>query len=132
MQAWHKGQVLTIWLWTGCQESWDGAEALVPGSRAGCKAQFRARLALLADRGVLRCPDHMNPEGDGIFAVKSSCGLRAYGWHCSYDGRRAFVVSHVVMKKTQKADPAELRSAKSAKAAFEKSLGNQKKNMPRG
>lgn len=128
MHQWHRGQALTIWLCAGCQDSWDEAEALVPGTRAACKGQFRARLEHLANVGRLRSPDHMNSEGDGIFAVKATCGLRGYGWFCSVDGRRAFVISHVVLKRQQKADPADLKKAAETKALIEKQVGDHKKN----
>ena len=60
-------------------------------------------------------PVQMNSEGDGIFAVKTNCGLRAYGWFDSVEGRKAFIISHFVFKSRQKADPAELKKASSAK-----------------
>ena len=119
MEQWHAGQALGIWLRSGCRDAWATAEAAVPGNQSACPAQFRARLQLLADRGRLRSPDHMNAEGNGIFAVKATCGLRAYGWFCRVGGRRAFVISHVVLKREQRADPADIRRAAAEKARFE-------------
>jgi hypothetical protein len=119
MESWYKGSKLTIWLRFGCQASWDDAETHVPGNRESGKGQFRARLKRLADFGVLRVPDHMNSEGDGIFVVKANCGLRAYGWRCNHDGRSAFVISHVTLKARQKADPADLKRARDDHKAYE-------------
>jgi hypothetical protein len=119
VRSWHAGNELTIWLRTGCQESWDQAEAAVPGNRAACPTQFRARLTRLADHGKLRNPDYMNSEGGGVFAVKATCGLRAYGWFCRVEGRRAFVISHVVLKRRQHADPADIALAVAAKEMLE-------------
>ena len=112
MDVWFKGIALTIWLRDGCRESWERADDQVPGQRKPCVAQLIARLNLLAEKGRLRSPDHMRHEGDGIYAVKARCGLRAYGWFCNFDGRRAYVISHVVLKKQQKARPSDLAKAR--------------------
>lgn len=119
MDEYHAGAALTVWLWPGAEESWDAAEADVPGNRDAQKAQLRARIALLADRGSLRSPDHMKFEGNGIYAVKTTCGLRAWGFFGQVNKRRAFIISHVVLKKNQKADPADLNRAVGIKKAFE-------------
>jgi hypothetical protein len=119
VKEWHRGTHLTIWVRNGCLESWENAEAAVPGNLKACPAQFRARLAQLADSGRLRCPDHMNSEGDGIMAVKATCGLRAYGWFCQVGGRRAFVISHVILKRRQRADPGDIEYAKAHKRALD-------------
>ena len=91
-------------------------------------AQFRARLRQLAETAVLH---HMNSEGRGIVAVKASCGLRAYGWHCSVGGRRAFVISHIVLKREQKADPADINRAAAEKSDFEREQANQQQDGSR-
>jgi hypothetical protein len=88
------------------------------GNRSACPAQFRARMAQLADTGRLRCPDHMNSEGDGIMVIKATCGLRAYGWFCHVSGRRAFVISHVVLKRRQRADPVDIETAVAQRRAL--------------
>jgi len=119
VDQWYAGQTLTIWLRPGCLDSWDAAEAGVPGNQRACLEQFRARLKRLADHGKLRNPDYMNAEGDGISAVKATCGLRAYGWLCHVDGRRAFVVSHVVLKRENRADPRDIARAAADRVAFE-------------
>lgn len=119
MEEYHRGAKLSVWLLKGTRASWDEAEESVPGNRKSCLTQFRARLAHLADHGSLRSPDHMNSEGDAIFAVKATCGLRAYGWFDHVDGRRAFVISHCILKRRQAADPADIRRAKNARIEFQ-------------
>ena len=79
--------------------------------RAAHRAQFRARMYRLAGTGWLRSPDYLNAEGNGIFALKGSSGLRAYGWFDQVHGRKAFIISHVTLKKRQKLDPADLARA---------------------
>lgn len=119
MEEFYAGRRKTIWLLPGAQESWDAAEALVPPNKESCKAQFRARIQYLADIGSLRCPDHMNSEGDGCFVIKSTCGLRAWGWMQHHQGRAAFIISHVVLKKKPNADPADLAKTNQARRQFE-------------
>ena len=72
----------------------------------------------LAATGRLRSPDHMNHEENNIYAIKATCGLRAYGWHGQYQGRRAFIISHVRLKKTQKLDPADRDRAEREREKF--------------
>lgn len=117
MDEYHNGSTLTIWLCPGAEASWTQAEQTVGEAH---QAQFRARLKRLADIGCLRSPDHMNFEGDGIYAVKGTSGLRAYGWFDQVDGRRAFIVSHVILKKKQKLDPADLAKAKGWREAHQR------------
>lgn len=112
MELYYRGSQLSIWLCPGSRASWDDAEL---GVRESCKAQFRARMGLLGDSGKLRSPDHMNFEGSGIFAIKANCGLRAYGWFCQIDGRRAFAISHFILKTQQKLDPKDLNKAVQAR-----------------
>ena len=118
MHEYIRGAALSIWLRPGAEESWREAERGVPGNRAACPVQFRARMQHLADNGRLRSPDHMNAEGDGIFAIKATCGLRAYGWHDQHENRRAYIISHVVLKDRQKLDPADKARAIRAREEF--------------
>jgi hypothetical protein len=62
----------------------------------------------------------MNHEGDGIFAIKATCGLRAYGWHAQHQGKRAFIISHVIMKDRRKLDTADRERARAARAQFDR------------
>jgi hypothetical protein len=112
------GAALSVWLRPGAQDSWDEAERAIPGHRGACPANFRAKIDRLAAVGWLRSPDHMNEEGNGIHAVKARCGLRGYGWFDSVEGRKAFVISHVKLKRTQRLDPAERARAEQQREMF--------------
>jgi len=118
MHEYHRGATLSIWLRPGAQETWQAAEADVPPNRAACLTQFRARIAHLAETGKLQSPDHMNHEDHGIYAIKATCGLRAYGWHDHHHGRRAFIISHVILKKRNKLNPADRKRAENAREQF--------------
>jgi phage-related protein len=73
-------------------------------------------LQWLADKGELRNEQRFRHEGDGIWAVKGYCGLRAYGFFTHVVGYgRSFVVSHYIMKKRLKADSQDLERAKRAR-----------------
>jgi hypothetical protein len=127
MDEFYDGKRKTIWLYPGAQESWDDAESSIPPDKKGAKkkgsqAQFRARIAQFADTGELRSPDHMNSEGDGCFVIKANCGLRAWGWMQHVEGRAAFIISHVVLKRTKKADPADLERTKKARKIVKETL----------
>ncbi len=117
MELFYRGTQLSIWLCPGAQVSWDEAEV---GARDSCRAQLRARIGLLGDAGKLRSPDHINFEGSGIFAIKANCGLRAYGWFGQINARRAFAISHVMLKKQQKLAPKDLTAAIEARDNWEK------------
>lgn len=115
MDEHHSGKSLTIWLWEGAEASWAEAEE---GVMEAHQAQFRTLLERLADFGHLRVPDHMNSEGGGIHAVKGRTGLRAYGWFDQVNGRRAIIISHVVLKKKQKLNPADLAKASARRNSY--------------
>jgi hypothetical protein len=108
MDEYYAGRAKTIWLTPSAQNSWEEAESLVPPNKSSCCSQFRARIAHLADSGALKSSEHMSSEGEGCFAIKATCGLRAWGWFQHYQGRAAFIISHVVLKKRRLADPADL------------------------
>lgn len=112
------GAKLSIWLRSGAQQSWDEAETSIPGNRGACPAQFRARMERLASTGWLRIPDHMNDEGNGIYAIKARCGLRGYGWFDSHENQKVFVISHVCLKKKQRLDPSDKKRAESERTSF--------------
>jgi hypothetical protein len=119
MDEFYVGKCKTIWLCDGAQETWDSAESLVPPNKLSGLAQFRARIAHYADTGQLRSPEHMNSEGDGCFVIKANCCLRAWGWLQHVQGRPAFVISHVVLKKKGKANPADLERTIAARKQIE-------------
>lgn len=119
MDEYYAGRCKTIWLYPGAQATWDAAELLVPSSKSRGPAQFRARIAQLADSGQLRSPDYMNSEGDACFVIKANCGLRAWGWFQHFNHKPAFVISHVVLKKKGKADAADREKTKAARKQIE-------------
>jgi hypothetical protein len=86
-----------------------------------CIAQHIQLIQRFADFGKLSSPDQMVPEGDGIYAIKARCGLRAYGWYHSQK-RGVFVISHYICKKKQKLDPADLARAISNRDSYERVL----------
>lgn len=94
------------------------AEALVPSSHESCKAQLRVLIQRLADTGKLRSGDQFRHEGDHIYAIKTRCGLRAYGWF-HRNRRGVFVISHCIMKKKNKLDPQDLDRAKQNRKLYE-------------
>jgi hypothetical protein len=119
MDEYYVGRSKTIWLYPGAQLTWEAAELLVPPNKSSGLAQFRARIAHYADSGQLKSPDHMNSEGEGCFVIKANCGLRAWGWLQHMDGKAAFIISHVVLKKKGKADPADLKRTVAARKKLE-------------
>ncbi len=114
----HKGNRFTIDVTDAAEAAWVEAEAQVPGNQEACKAQLRRLLTRLGDFGELQSPNQMNDEGDGIFAVKARCGLRAYGWYSS-SKRRYFVIGHVVLKTKQKLDKRDHDRACEARRNYE-------------
>lgn len=105
MDLYCAGRQKNILLCDGAKESRDAAEAAVPASRRACIKQMDHLLKQLADSGRLRSPDQFRHERDGVFAVKTRCGLRAYGWLGDFEGKAAFFVSHYILKKQQKLAP---------------------------
>lgn len=106
----YSGTKLTIELTSDGEESLVEAESHVPASNDGCKAQLRHLLKLFAETGRLRSGEQINSEGDGFFAIKTRCCLRAYGWYHRYR-RSVFMVSHFICKKRQKLNPADIARA---------------------
>lgn len=94
--AWYQGRRLTIWFTPEATQSWHGVESQVPEA---CVVRLLALLQRLADVGKIRSQDAFEDYGENIFAVKTRCGLRAYGWvdgkclvisHCLYNSNRKF------------------------------------------
>lgn len=128
MDRYYRGTSLSVWFLPGAQASLDRANSHI---REDEKAQMPARLSLLADQGKLSYPGQINSEGNGISAVKTRAGLRAYGWFDSVEDRKAFIVSHFAFKNRQKADPAELKKALNAKTERDKQATQAKKSEVR-
>ncbi len=76
------------------------AEAIAHAEQS-CIQNLNARIERFADHGKLHVPQQLNDEGDGFYAIKARCGLRAYFW---YHGtrRRVMVISHFAYKNYQK------------------------------
>ncbi|MCU7891774.1 MAG: hypothetical protein KZQ78_09230 [Candidatus Thiodiazotropha sp. (ex Ustalcina ferruginea)] len=108
----HQGAKKTIYFTDHGETSLEVAEEHVP-SNQNCGAQFRRLLSRLGDIGKLNSPEQLRNEGNGIFAVKTRCGLRAYGWFCNDPTTNAplFVVGHCAYKKKDKANPLDLERA---------------------
>lgn len=106
----YSGAKLTIEFTDDAETSLAEAESHVPPNQAGCRAQLRRLLQRLGDIGHLRSSEQWNAEGNGFFAVKTRCGLRAYGWFHRYR-RGVFMVSHFIFKRRQKLDPADIDRA---------------------
>jgi len=104
----YSGRTLRIDLTDDARETWP--QVLVSSDTA-CQMQLRRLVERLADMGRLQSPKQIRDEGDGIWAIKARCGLRAYGY---YDPHRrgVFVISHFVHKKRDKMDPADHAKAR--------------------
>lgn len=111
----HKGSRFTIRYCEGAKESYDAAIAHVPeAKRKACIAQFIVRRNRLASGAQMRSPDHFNteanlPDGKPFYAIKTTQGLRAYGWYGRERG--VFHISHFTFKNRQKLDPADTERA---------------------
>jgi hypothetical protein len=116
VRKFHTGACRSIWLTDEAAMTLATSEALVPPNKSACKAQIRRVLERLGNFQQIRSDDLFSYEEDQIYAVKARCGLRGYGWFQEYAGQSAFVVSLFVMKKKQKAEPADLESAKRSRA----------------
>ncbi|MGO9592986.1 MAG: hypothetical protein ACLQFF_12555 [Steroidobacteraceae bacterium] len=127
MEEYKRGAALSVWRTPEAIRTWTEAVIQVAQNRRDQQeAQLNARLDLLADAGALRSPDHMRSEGEGICAVKTNQGLRAYGWFTQVESRRAYVISHVILKRRDKLDPADLKKAKECRTAVEAELMRKK------
>lgn len=112
----YSGQSFVIEETSDAQESRPEAEG---HAQASCVAQLKRLIQRFADFGSLKSPEQMNNEGDGIFAIKARCGLRAYGWYHP-QRQKVFVISHYICKKKQKLDPADLTRAKNNRDSYGK------------
>ena len=98
VSVYYEGSQLTVWHSDDAAESQAKAEERC---NLACATQLDALIKRLAERGRLSSNDQFVNEGDGIWAIKTRCGLRAYGWfHRTQRG--IFVISHYINKKRQK------------------------------
>jgi len=111
----YQGTKLRVVLTKEASESYQHA---IAGANKACVAQLLRYIKWLGDIGKLRSRDQFNSEGDGIFAIKANCGLRAYGW---YSDRypQTFVIGHVILKKKQKLDLVDFNRVKRVRQQYE-------------
>lgn len=84
-----------------------------------CVGQLLARIGRFADTGKLRFPDQLNNEGDGFYAIKATCGLRAYFWYASSE-RWVVVISHYQFKDYEKLKPQDKKRMKQNREIWER------------
>ena len=96
------------------------AEGRVPSQkRVACKAQLFRIFHRLGEGQQVRNDALFRYEGQGIFAAKARCGLRGYGWFQTLrSGDSAFIVSHFIVKKKQRADPKDVERAVAARETW--------------
>ena len=91
-----------------------------PQKRAACMAQLFRVFQRLSHGQQVRNKARFRNEGQGIFAAKARCGLRGYGWFQTLpSGEGAFIVSHFILKKKQKAEPKEVTRTVAARKSVE-------------
>lgn len=86
--------------------------------RDSVTASFVARLKRLSDHETLS-RDAAKKYDDGVIAIRHRSGLRMYGWYTHVDDKRSFVASHVILKKTDKLDPKDIRRVERNRSLFE-------------
>lgn len=120
MEVFSRGSHRQIIFLPEAESTLAGSLARVPENRRrSCRAQLFSALEFLANRQEILNRDKFRNEGDGIYAVKTSCGIRGYGWFQQMNsGEGAFVVSHFILKKSQKLNVRDLLRAKEARANF--------------
>lgn len=106
-RRYYQGQKLDIYY----ADDDTGRSRAAVGPQIQEDAKMAALLKRLADHGRLRNPDQMNAESfqgkpTKIFAVKAG-QFRAYGFYCQVQGKKAFFISHFIIKKKQKLDKAD-------------------------
>lgn len=120
MRPVRRGNSLDVLITEEGIESQEQAFSHVPPNQKACIAQLFKRLDKLAAKGRLRTPDEFTNEGPKIYAVKARCGLRAYGWFSSdKSGKKIYVIGHVVLKKSRKANPADLERTRKLREHYE-------------
>ena len=92
--------------------SWDALFTVGSGAPPECQAQVIAMIKKHSDGHRLHSPEQIRHERGEIWAYKGRCGLRVYFWMCSSPSKeRLVVIGHVVLKKKDKANPADLDAA---------------------
>ena len=104
----YVGNKLTIDFTDEARDSWPAVAATTP---VECQALIRRLAERLADTGSLKSPEQFRHEGDGVYAIRARCGLRAYGYFDEHR-RGHFVIALYRHKKKDKADPRDLELVK--------------------
>ena len=116
----HKGALKRVITWGAGIESWDEYVTNNRGGNRNCQGQLIALAKRLADFGKLRSPDQMNAEGDGVYAIKARCGLRAYGWfETDPEYGVCFIIGRLVMKKKGGLDPKDREKVVDCRKKFQ-------------
>jgi len=123
----YSGTQLRILTWSDGTESWDRIFAAHSSQYGAHLAQLQALLQRLGDFGTLRSPDQMHTQRDGIIAVKSRFGFRAYGWYDRIGSDRVFVVGRVCLKKENKADQKDIDACCQLRSRFKQATGGRSK-----
>lgn len=98
LSLYFKGTQLTIEHTPDARESLPEAEG---HCEPACSRQLITLIKRFANVGRLASKDQWVNEGKGISAIKTHCGLRAYGWYHS-TRCRVYVISHYINKKRPK------------------------------
>jgi len=114
----YPGKQLRVLTWADGSKTWDQVFADYGSQYRAHLAQLQALLERLADFGRLRSPDQWHAQGDGIFAVKSKFGFRAYGWFDRVGSDRVFVIGRVRLKKEDKADQNDIDACCALRTRF--------------
>ncbi len=121
MQVFRRGSYRQIIFLPETDSTLEESLACVPSEnrRKSCQAQLFVLLEQLANEQEIFNKEKFRSERDGIFAVKTTCGIRGYGWFQRMNsGEGAFVVSHFIMKKAQKLHKRDLQRAQEARDNF--------------
>jgi mRNA-degrading endonuclease RelE of RelBE toxin-antitoxin system len=78
------------------------------------RSRLTRLIVFMADRGLPRDERKFKHEEDGIFAIKQG-KVRIY---CFFDSGRLILLTHGTLKKKQKADPKDLKRARSLREAY--------------
>lgn len=121
MRIYYSGSVFNIEQTDDAVSSQSEAES---NCTEACCLQLLAITKRLANYGKISNPHHFMNEGEGIWALKARCGLRAYGWFAKKK-RSIFVISHYIVKKRQKLNPADLKRAIHNRTIYERGGDNE-------
>ncbi len=98
-----EGECFKIYETEDAKQTWENLRRKHEASEKACFANLLARIKKFSNKGTLRSPEQINDEGDGFYAIKARCGLRAYFWYHPIH-RQVVFISHFILKKKQKLD----------------------------